>query len=96
MDYYEEYIHRHADVNINWIDLPNESGKDRREMREATGVGILSDGGSGSQHMISPLDDGSICVWDVTTRSTMYNGGSARLAGQSMSGLLTGRATPIA
>lgn len=94
MDYYEEYIHRHADVNINWIDLPNEIGKDRREMREATGVGILSDGGSGSQHMISPLDDGSICVWDVTTRSTMYNGGSARLAGQSMSGLLTGRATP--
>lgn len=94
MDYYEEYIHRHADVNINWIDLPNGSGKDRREMREATGVGILSDGGSGSQHMISPLDDGSICVWDVTARSTMDNSGSARLVGQSMSGLLTGRATP--
>jgi hypothetical protein len=94
MDYYEEYIHRHADVNINWIDLPNESGKDRREMREATGIGILSDGGSGSQHMISPLDDGSICVWDVTARSTMDSGGSARLVGQSMSGLLTGRATP--
>jgi hypothetical protein len=94
IDYYEEYIHRHADVNINWIDLPNESGKDRREMREATGVGILSDGGSGSQHMVSPLDDGSICVWDVTARSTMGNAGGARLVGQCMSGLLTGRATP--
>lgn len=94
MEYYEEYIQRHADVNINWIDLPNESGKDRREMREATGVGLLSDGGSGSQHMISPLDDGTICIWDVTARSTMDNGGSARLVGQSVSGLLTGRATP--
>jgi hypothetical protein len=94
IDHYEEYIHRHADVNIKWIDLPNESGKDRREMREATGVGILSDGGSGSQHMVSPLDDGSICVWDVTARSTLGNGGCASLVGQSMSGLLTGRATP--
>lgn len=94
LDYFEEYIHRHADVNVNWIDLPNERGNDRRELREATGVGILSDGGSGSQHMISPLDDGSICIWDVTARSTMGNGGSANLVGQSTSGLLTGRADP--
>jgi hypothetical protein len=81
-------------VNVNWIDLPNESGKDRREIREATGVGILSDGESGSQHMVSPLDDGSICIWDVTARSTLGNGGCASLVGQSTSGLLTGHATP--
>jgi len=94
INYYEEYIHRHANVNINWIDLPNRSGIDRRETREATGIGILSNAGSGSQHLISPLDDGSICIWDVTSRSTTGNGGRANLVGQTTSGLLSGRAQP--
>lgn len=94
IDYYEEYIHRHADVNIDWIDLPKQRGTDRREFREATGVGVLDDSGSGVQRMVSPLDDGSICIWDVTARSTTSNGGRARLIGHSKSGLLTCSVAP--
>lgn len=93
IDYYEEYIHRHADVNIDWIDLPNKSGGDKREVREATGIGIFSNNGGSAQHLVSPLDDGSICIWDVTARSTTSNNGRAGLVGQSSPGLLTGTAS---
>lgn len=92
IDYYEEYIHRHADVNVDWINLPNTGGGDKREVREATGMAILSN--NGSQNIVSPLDDGTVCVWDVTSRSTTRDGGRAKLLDQSSSGLLTGGASP--
>lgn len=91
IDYYEEYIHRHADVNVDWINLPNTGGGDKREVREATGMAILSN--NGSQSIVSPLDDGTVCVWDVTTRSTTFDGGRAKLLGHSSAGLLTGSAS---
>jgi hypothetical protein len=92
IDYYEEYIHRHADVNVGWINLPNTGGGDKREVREATGMAILSN--NCSQNIVSPLDDGTVCVWDVTSRSTTLDGGRAKLLGQSSAGLLTGSASP--
>lgn len=91
IDYYEEYIHRHADVNVDWINLPNTGGGDKREVREATGMAILSN--NGSQNIVSPLDDGTICVWDVAPRTTTLDGGRAKLLGQSNAGLLTGSAS---
>jgi hypothetical protein len=93
IDYYEEYIHRHADVNIDWIDLPNSGNRDKREIREATGIGLLSTNGGRFQHLVSPLDDGSVCIWDVTARSTTSDGGKARLIGHSSAGLLTDSAS---
>lgn len=91
IDYYEEYIHRHADINVDWINLPNTGGGDKREVREATGMAILSN--NGSQNIVSPLDDGTICVWDVAPRTTTLDGGRAKLLGQSNAGLLTGSAS---
>ncbi|KAM0719982.1 hypothetical protein Q7P37_004117 [Cladosporium fusiforme] len=91
INYYEEYIQRHADVNIDWIELPNQKGTDQREIREATGVGVLSE--HGSQKLISPVDDGSVCIWDVHARSTGSPGGNGSLIGQSRPGLLTNGAT---
>jgi hypothetical protein len=87
IDYYEEYIHRHADVNVDWIKLPNTGHSDKREVREATGIAIITN--NGSQNIVSPLDDGTVCVWDVTSRSTALDGGRGRLLGQSSAGLLT-------
>jgi hypothetical protein len=92
IDYYEEYIHRHADVNVDWINLPNTGRSDKREVREATGIAILTN--NGSQTIVSPLDDGTVCVWDATSRSTTLDGGRAKLLGQSSAGLLTGNVTP--
>lgn len=95
INYYEEYIHRHADVNIEWIKLPGDShAGDRHQIKEATGVGILSQSDSAVQHMVSPLDDGSVCLWDVTARSTYPRGGRGCLVGQSRPGMLTAGASP--
>jgi len=90
IDYYEEFIQRHAEITCDWIDVPR-STNDREKIREAIGVGVLEDDGSGSKHIVAPLDDGSVCIWDVSARSTIDRGGCGRLVGHSGPGHLTGR-----
>ncbi|KAF2169314.1 hypothetical protein M409DRAFT_65019 [Zasmidium cellare ATCC 36951] len=89
LNYYDEYIHRHAPISMAWMDLPKTL--DRDEVREATGVGMHIDQQS-SEHVIAPLDDGSVCIWDVSARSTYLRGGGGRLVAQTKPGLLTGQA----
>lgn len=91
VDYYEEFMQRHAEIRLDWIDLPNARSSDRDKFREATGVGILVDHNTGSNNIVSPLDDGTICIWDVAARSTAMPSGGGMLLGQSKPGLLTGR-----
>lgn len=91
LDYYEEYIHRHAPISVAWLDLPRAHSADSREVREATGVGVLIDQQAcGDDRVVAPLDDGSLCLWDVSARSTSYNSGGGRLLAQSRPGLLSG------
>ena len=91
IDYYEEYIHRHASINIGWLKLPKTEVVDKEVLPEATGIGTLTDSQSDQpSHVIAPLDDGSICIWDLCSRSTHTSGGGGRLLAQSKCGLLTG------
>nr|POE79780.1 hypothetical protein CFP56_07846 [Quercus suber] len=93
LDYYEDFVHRHAPISIGWLDLPKAARTDKAEFGEATGVGMLRYGETtGHHHLIAPLDDGSICIWDVSARSTTGSGGQGELRAQSTSGLLTGQA----
>ncbi|KAK4555899.1 hypothetical protein LTR86_007119 [Recurvomyces mirabilis] len=91
LDYYEEFVHRHAPISLGWLDLPKARTSDKEELREATGVGVLHDSDEHVQHVIAPLDDGSICIWDVSERSTTTAGGRGKIVAQSRSGLLTGQ-----
>lgn len=91
LDYYDEYIQRHAPVAVAWMDLPKLQTFDKDEVREATGVGMHIDQ-QASEHVIAPLDDGSVCIWDISARSTYLSGGGGRLVAQSRPGLLTGQA----
>ncbi|KAL1302774.1 hypothetical protein AAFC00_003121 [Neodothiora populina] len=91
VDYYEEYIHRHADINIGWLATPSQDPSDDSEPSEAVGVGLLQDLSSGSpRHVVAPLDDGSVCIWDVQARSTGESPKQGSLAGRSTIGLLSG------
>jgi hypothetical protein len=82
LNFYEEYISRHAPIQISWLNVPKTPHK---ETLEATGIGILR-----GQHAISPLEDGSICIWDISARSTSNpTGGSGHLLAQSAPGLLS-------
>lgn len=90
LDYYEEFIHRHAPVQLDYLPSPKAPGLDKEAQTTATGVGLL-DAGYGSHHVIAPLDDGSICVWDTSGRTTKTYGGGGKLVGQSRRGLLSGQ-----
>lgn len=91
IDYYEEYIHRHAPLNIGWLKLPNTQVHDKEAQLEATGIGTLVDSQiNRPNRVVAPLDDGSICIWDISSRSTNSPGGGGRLLAQSKRGLLTG------
>ena len=92
LDYYEEYIHRHAPINVAWFDLPRGPASNKGELREATGMGTIVDQSTGkAKHIVTPLDDGSVCIWDISHRSTVQSSRRHRLVGQSTRGLLTGR-----
>ena len=93
LDYYDEFIRRHAPISVGWLDLPKaQQNADREEVREATGIGTLNNPDSGSvRNLVAPLDDGSVCIWDVSRRSTVDYGGGGKLLGQSTPGLLTGQ-----
>ncbi|KAF7190470.1 hypothetical protein HII31_08184 [Pseudocercospora fuligena] len=92
IDYYEVFIHRHAPIDVAWIDLPNQHVSDRDELREVTGIGLLRDQQDLCRETaVAPLDDGSLCLWDLSARSTDHNGGGGRLLAQSKPGLLSGR-----
>ncbi|KAK3629266.1 hypothetical protein LTR56_018153 [Elasticomyces elasticus] len=92
LDYYEEYLQRHAPIDVAWLDLPKTQATDKEKSREATGSGTLTNADGNVEHLVAPLDDGSICVWDVSDRSTAGVGGRGRLITQSRPGLLTGLA----
>lgn len=92
IDYYEEFIQRHAPIDVAWLELPNQHVSDRDELREATGVAVLHDQQDiAGETAIAPQDDGSICLWDLSARSTERSGGGGRLLAQSRAGLLSGR-----
>ncbi|KAK6428772.1 hypothetical protein LTR95_015083 [Oleoguttula sp. CCFEE 5521] len=95
IDYYEEFVQRHADINVDWIRLPKPQTNDKETLREANGVALLdfrSD--PGQQHVVAPLDDGSVCIFDIYSHSTLESGGGGRLLLRSKPGLLTGRDDP--
>ena len=64
---------------------------DSAELNEATGVGLLQDPDSASPpHVVAPLDDGSVCIWDIRARETGERLNQGRLVGKSPMGLLSG------
>ena len=58
IDWYSEYISRHAPLSTTWYDGKSESPPEIR------GVALHA----ASQKAIGCLDDGSICIWDIRDR----------------------------
>ncbi|KAJ9152136.1 F-box only protein 31-B [Pleurostoma richardsiae] len=72
VNWYEEYIQRHAPVAVNWLQHPQQRDGAERTLVEARGVALYR---PDNPHVdpyrpealfaVSPLDDGSVCLWDV-------------------------------
>lgn len=60
IDWYKEYIARHAPISMGWLQQPDALHHGNRETK---GLGKYDR--EDKSLIIAPLDDGSLCVWDV-------------------------------
>ncbi|KAJ5225769.1 hypothetical protein N7468_006994 [Penicillium chermesinum] len=68
VDWYSEYIARHGPMSLSWVQQPTfaEEGSQLCQQHEIKGMGLLKDWGLDRQNkIIAPLEDGSVCVWDL-------------------------------
>ncbi|MBE3047569.1 hypothetical protein IMZ48_34660 [Candidatus Bathyarchaeota archaeon] len=70
--WYDEYIQRHStSLRTNWFQSPYRSGATKGLLNEARGLALYTPGKvqgeprEESLFAVSPLEDGTVCLWDV-------------------------------
>lgn len=73
VNWYDEYIQRHAPVAVIWLQRPSMKDRSESTSIEARGLALYRPDGTNPDpkkletiFAVSPLDDGSVCLWDVT------------------------------
>lgn len=73
VNWYDEYIQRNASVTVNWLQQPVLRDGTESTYIETRGVALYRPDNGQQDHKgletvlaVSPLDDGSVCLWDVT------------------------------
>lgn len=73
VNWYDEFIQRHAPIAINWLQQPSMKDGSASTYIEARGLALYRPDGTNpgpnkleTIFAVSPLDDGSVCLWDVT------------------------------
>ncbi|TKA81923.1 hypothetical protein B0A49_00156 [Cryomyces minteri] len=91
-NYYQEYTHRHAPIHTSWLQTPTVGGSNGKEVLEVTGMGTLCENNSQMvDKVIAPLEDGSVCIWDIGSRPGDDATLQGRIVGRSSLGLLSRR-----
>lgn len=69
VSWYDEYIQRHGPTSVAWFESPHQYEGGERTLVEARGLALYAPndgfGNNGDMLAVSPLDDGSVCLWDV-------------------------------
>lgn len=69
ISWYDEYIQRNGPSSVSWLQMPRIRDREMEAIIEARGMALYNpyDGydGAGNLLAVSPLDDGSVCLWDV-------------------------------
>lgn len=69
ISWYDEYIQREGPASVNWLQTPRMSERGAEAIIEAHGVALYSpyggNDGLGTMLAVAPLEDGSVCLWDV-------------------------------
>ena len=66
VNWYSEYIARHAPISLSWLQQPKTTEHDLEDLQDIRGIGLHHDG-NGSR-VVAPLDDGSVCLWEIGYR----------------------------
>ncbi|PGH12844.1 hypothetical protein AJ80_06553 [Polytolypa hystricis UAMH7299] len=98
VNWYTDYVARHAPISVQWLQEPcprSTGGEgDRKTGCEVKGIGLFKESSyGGSDRVIGPLDDGSLCLWDLSQSSSYnyigtYNTTRGGLAEKSPPGIL--------
>lgn len=73
VNWYDEYIQRMAPTTVNWLQQPSLQAGPESTYIEVRGLALYRPEGTNEGlhgletiFAVSPLDDGSVCLWDVT------------------------------
>lgn len=84
--WYDEYIARHAPIATSWLQQPRHRESAEREYMEVRGMGLYTPRGeTDSTMVVAPLDDGSVCLWNISRASARRGA----IVGRSKSGILS-------
>ncbi|KAI0126883.1 hypothetical protein BJ170DRAFT_582053 [Xylariales sp. AK1849] len=66
VQWYDEYIQRNGPIAVNWFEQPHIKDGNKKDMIEVKGAALYQPSQEGHElFAVSPLDDGSVCLWDV-------------------------------
>lgn len=87
VDWYDEYIARHAPLSMSWLEQPFREQNGLRDILETRGIGIFQD--HGDSMVVAPLDDGSVCLWNIGYEDAAPKSQDGRIMARSRPGLLS-------
>ena len=88
-DWYEEYVARHASLSTHWLQQPSTGSGVAKEKHEARGISLKKNGYGNI--VVAPLDDGSVCLWNVRQDDDVAHVENGRVLARSEPGLLTNK-----
>ncbi|KAI5927243.1 hypothetical protein F4810DRAFT_352061 [Camillea tinctor] len=66
INWYDEYIHRNGPIAVSWFEQPHLKDGSTKNTIDVGGVALYKPSPVAHElFAVSPLDDGSICLWDV-------------------------------
>ncbi|KAK9416472.1 putative F-box domain-containing protein [Seiridium unicorne] len=66
VNWYNEYLQRHGPAVVNWFERPQIRDGDMRAAIEVKGAALYRPSQeTAALFAVAPLDDGSVCLWDV-------------------------------
>ncbi|KAJ4357196.1 uncharacterized protein N0V89_001771 [Didymosphaeria variabile] len=91
VDFYSEFIQRHAPHNLSWFQDAKHGHRDDNLHHEATGAAILYGDDGLAEKLVAPLEDGSISIWNASARE----GRQGRIVARTAVGLLPDKGSDL-
>ncbi|KAI0178586.1 F-box domain-containing protein [Hypoxylon sp. FL1284] len=64
--WYTEYIQRYGPIAVSWFEQPKVQNGSLKDAIDVSGIALYRPSSSRNElFAVSPLDDGSVCLWDV-------------------------------
>ena len=90
VDWYGEYIARHGPISTSWLQQPTVREGSTDETHEIRGMALHHD--SNGSRVVAPLDDGSVCLWELgreLNSGRNFDQRKGAIIGRSKAGLLS-------